>query len=105
MCAFASGATRFRILFAHILPNLIWDVIHFVCLSCADLVLSIVGFSFIGLGLGDNIVDWGTMVSESHHYIIAYPSLTIYPVLFIVLCTLSFNLLGGHIEKRGVQHA
>lgn len=105
MCAISAGASHVRILFVHILPNLMWDVVHFICLSCADLVLSIVGFSFIGLGLGDNVVDWGTMVSESHHYIIAHPSLTLFPVLFIILCTLSFNLLGRLVEKRRSQYA
>ena len=49
MCAVASGARPHRILFVHILPNLVWDVLHFICLSCADMTLSIVSFSFIGL--------------------------------------------------------
>ena len=51
MCAVASGARPRRILFVHILPNLVWDVLHFICLSCADMTLSIVSFSFIGLGM------------------------------------------------------
>ena len=71
MCAVASGAKPSRILFVHILPNLIWDVLHFICLSCADMTLSIVSFSFIGLGMGDNVVDWGSMVSETHHYLLS----------------------------------
>ena len=81
MCAVASGARPRRILFVHILPNLVWDVLHFICLSCADMTLSIVSFSFIGLGMGDNVVDWGSMVSETHHYLLSYPGLTLYPVL------------------------
>lgn len=100
MCAVASGATRMRILFAHILPNLIWDVLHFICMSCADMILSIVGFSFIGLGMGDNVIDWGSMVSETHHYLLSNPGLTVYPVIMIVLCTMSFHLLGRKIERE-----
>lgn len=102
LCAIASGASQGHILFVHILPNLIWDVIHFVCMSCADMVLSIVGFSFIGLGLGDNVIDWGTMVLETHHYIIAHPALTLYPILVILLCTASFHFLGRWVERRAV---
>ena len=60
----------------HILPNLVWDVLHFICLSCADMTLSIVSFSFIGLGMGDNVVDWGSMVSESTTICSPYPGLT-----------------------------
>lgn len=100
MCAVASGAKQSRILFAHILPNLIWDVLHFICLSCADMVLSIVSFSFIGLGMGDNVIDWGGMVSETHHYLLSHPGLTLYPVAMIVLCTMAFHLLGRWIERR-----
>ena len=88
MCAVASGARPRRILFVHILPNLVWDVLHFICLSCADMTLSIVSFSFIGLGMGDNVVDWGSMVSETHHYLLSYPGLTLYPVLMIVVLSL-----------------
>jgi ABC-type dipeptide/oligopeptide/nickel transport systems, permease components len=105
MCALASGADHYRILFFHIFPNLIRDVMNFICMSAADMVLSIVGFSFIGLGLGDNVIDWGTMVSETHHYIIAYPGLTMYPVAFIFLCTLSLYLLGHQISLGGNPYA
>lgn len=100
MCAVASGARPRRILFVHILPNLVWDVLHFICLSCADMTLSIVSFSFIGLGMGDNVVDWGSMVSETHHYLLSYPGLTLYPVLMIVVCTMAFHTLGRWIERR-----
>ena len=47
MCAVASGAKPSRILFVHILPNLIWDVLHFICLSCADMILAITGFDAV----------------------------------------------------------
>ena len=105
LCAIASGASQVHILFVHILPNLIWDVIHFVCMSCADMVLSIVGFSFIGLDLGDDVIDLGTMVSETHHYIIAHPALTWYPILVILLCTASFHFLGRWVERRAEPYA
>ena len=105
MCAVASGARPRRILFVHIFPNLVWDVLHFICLSCADMTLSIVSFSFIGLGMGDNVVDWGSMVSETHHYLLSYPGLTLYPVLMIVVCTMAFHTLGRWIERRVSAHA
>lgn len=105
MCAVAAGSSKAHILFVHVLPNLIWDVLRFVCLSGADMILSIVGFSFIGLGLGDDVIDWGTMVSETHNYIIAHPALTLYPIFFVFLCTLSFNLIGRWIEKESGGNA
>jgi len=104
-CAMTSGAGRIRILFWHVLPNIIADVIEFVCLSCADMILAIVGFSFIGLGLGDNVMDWGTMVSESYHLIQINPFLTYYPIICIFISTLCFHVLGRTISSGGQQNA
>lgn len=103
LCAITSGASKISILFRDVLPNLWWDVLHYVLLSAADMVIAIVSFSFIGLGMGDNIIDWGVMISELHHYIIAHPGLTIYPVISIILCALSFNILGRTAEKAGAK--
>lgn len=66
MCAIASGASKLRIMLIHIFPNLIAEMIRFLCLSCADMILAITGFSFIGLGLGDNVVDWGSMILDAN---------------------------------------
>ena len=64
------------------------------------MTLSIVSFSFIGLGMGDYEVDWSSMESETHHYLLSYPGLTLYPVLMIVVCTMAFHTLGRWIERR-----
>lgn len=101
-CAITCGAGRIHILFVEVLPNLLWDVLHYILLSGADMVIAIVSFSFIGLGMGDNIIDWGVMIAETHHYIIAHPALTLYPVIAIIACALSFNVLGRQIERMGV---
>lgn len=105
MCAVTSGAGRLRILFWHILPNLVSDVARFICLSCADMVLAVVGFSFIGLGLGDNVIDWGSMVSDSHQMMLLNPGLTLYPVVCISLSILSFHILGRAVSKGGDYYA
>lgn len=100
LSAITSGAGNLHILFVDILPNIIWDVLHYILLSAADMVIAIVSFSFIGLGMGDNIIDWGVMIAELHHFIIAHPKLTVYPVIAIVLCAVSFNILGRTIERE-----
>lgn len=105
LCAIASGASKAHILFVHIAPNLLREVVHFMCLSCTDMVMAIVSFSFIGLGLGDNVIDWGTMVSEARNVFIARPDIIMYPILFIFLCTLSFNLLARELERVGEVYA
>lgn len=105
LCAVASGVSKPSLLFYHIAPNVMRDAIHYICLSCADMIVIITGFSFIGLGLGDNVIDWGMMVSEARGFLILKPEVMLYPVGAILLCTLSFNLLAREIEKKGDAHA
>lgn len=102
LCAISSGATRVRILFGHILPNIMREITRFLCLSCAEMIMTISGFSFIGLTLGDDIIDWGTMLSAARNMMGMRPSLLFYPILFILLSTLSFNLLGKQLERGRV---
>lgn len=104
LCAVASGASRPRILFVHIVPNLLREAVHFVCLSGGEMILSISGFSFIGLSLGDNVIDWGAMVSSARNQIWAHPGLMFWPMLFIFVCVVSFNILGRKLEEGGTLH-
>ena len=101
LCAVSSGASHFRILLVHILPNLIRDAFRFSCLSAGEMILSISDFSFIGLSLGEWVIDWGSMVSEGRTSFGLAPGLVLYPMLFIFLCVLSFNLLGRQLESGG----
>ena len=101
LCAVASGASRFRILLVHILPNLVRDAFRFSCLCAGEMILSISGFSFIGLSLGEGVIDWGSMVSEGRTSFGLAPGLVLYPMLVIFLCVLSFNLLGRQLESGG----
>lgn len=99
-CAIASGASKVRILTVHIFPNILSELIQFLCLSCADMILTITGFSFIGLGLGDNVVDWGTMILDARSSLILYPTMIIYPMMTVLICALCFNVLGKKIIVR-----
>lgn len=101
MCAIASGASKVRILMFHILPNLIAEMIRFLCLSCADMILAITGFSFIGLGLGDNVVDWGSMVLDARGALVLHPTIILYPIGAVVVSTLCFNILGRRLTEKG----
>lgn len=100
LSAITSGSGKIYILFVDILPNLLWDIMHYILLSAADMVITIVSFSFIGLGMGDDIIDWGIMISDLHRFIISNPSLTFYPVIAIIICALSFNILGRKLEQE-----
>lgn len=98
LCAVSSGASRSRVLFIHILPNIIRSLVHFLCLSCAEMIMNISAFSFIGLTLGDDVIDWGTMLSDGRSMYAVHSSLLFLPIFFIFICTLSFNLLARQLE-------
>ncbi len=102
MCAVASGASKLRILIIQISPNLIAEMIRFLCLSCADMILAITAFSFIGLGLGDNVVDWGSMILDARGALVLHPTMILYPIGAVVLATLCFNILGRRLTEKEV---
>ena len=79
----ACGASKMRIMLVHILPNIIRDVVQFICLSCAEMIIAISGFSFIGLSLGDDVIDWGVMLSDARALAGTHLQLLFYPIFFI----------------------
>ena len=99
-CAFASGASRVRILTLHILPVILPQLVQYICLSCSDMILAVSGFSFIGLSLGANVIDWGGMLSEARGGFAMRPALLYYPVAMIFISSLCFNFLGREIDRR-----
>lgn len=98
LCAIASGASNSRIIFKHIFPNLIKEILVFLSLSCAEMTIMITSFSFLGLGLGDDVVDWGNMILQGRTVSMIRPDIMIYPIIFVFLCTFSFNKLAEVLE-------
>lgn len=104
LCALSSGATNMRILIFHILPNIIKESFIFLSLSCADMIVMITSFSFIGLTMGDGTIDWGSMIEEGQTVLMKRPDLIIYPMIFAFFATFAFNsladeLTGGEAEN------
>lgn len=100
MCAVACGASKVRIMLMDILPNIIRDIIQFICLSCAEMIIAISGFSFIGLLLGDGVIDWGVMLTDARSFAWTRPMLLLYPILFIFICSLCFNYIGRLLKRE-----
>lgn len=98
-CAIACGARRSRVMAVHILPVILRDIIQFLCLSCSDMILAISGFSFIGLTLGADVIDWGGMLSAARTLLSRRPALLVWPILFIFVSSLCFNFLGRRLQR------
>lgn len=94
------GSSKPRILFVHILPNIFTNIISFISLSCAEIIMLISGFSYIGINLGDEVIDWGLMLNEGRQVVNMAPRLVIYPTLAIVLYTFIFNKVSEILKVR-----
>lgn len=103
MCAIAAGASKFRILVIHIFPNMFSEMVRFLCLSCADMVLAITGFSFIGLGLGDSVADWGGMILDARGALVLHPTMILYPIGAVIISTLCFNIVGRQLTEKEAE--
>ena len=95
----AGGCGHVRIIFRHILRNILPSVIALATMEIGSIILSIAGFSFIGLGVQAPTPEWGIMLSDSKSYIQTYPSLMFYPGILIMIIVLAFNYLGEGIQN------
>lgn len=96
--AHAGGTSDFRIIFKHILPNVMGTVIVETTMSMSRLLLQAATLSFLGLGIQKPTPEWGAMLSEAREYMRTFPLLMIYPGVTIVMTTLSLNLLGDGLR-------
>lgn len=95
----ALGFSNTRIIFRHILPNVLAPVIVISAANFASAILIEAGLSFLGIGVQPPMPSWGTMIRENYAYIIldkAY--LAILPGLCIMSLVLAFMLLGNALR-------
>ena len=94
----AEGGSDARIIFRHILPNVISSVIVIATLEMAKIVLMEASLSFLGYGVPITIPTWGRMLSEARANMVSNPWQCILPGLCITLTVLGVNLLGDWLR-------
>ena len=93
------GLSRFRVIFRHILPNIMGPVAIVCASNFATAILLEAGLSFLGIGVQPPMPSWGSMIRDHYGYIImdkAY--LAILPGFAIMMLVLAFNLLGNSLR-------
>ena len=98
LAAEGSGGTHMRIMFRHILPNLMSPIIVAVTLSVGSVILLESVLSFLGLGIQPPMASWGNMLTNAQETIWEAPMLAVYPGLFIFVTVISFNFLGDGLQ-------
>lgn len=92
------GASDRRIIFNHILPNIMSPIIVQSTLRIAIAILTASGLSFLGLGAQPPTPEWGAMLNDGRNYITEHPHVALFPGLSIVLVVVAFNLLGDGLR-------
>ena len=92
------GAPSSRIIFKHIMPNILGPLIVFESLAIPGYIFLEAFLSFIGLGVDAPTPSWGIMISELAPAIRSYPNQILVPALALTLTTLAFNFLGDGLR-------
>ncbi|MFG6374721.1 MAG: ABC transporter permease [Desulfovibrio sp.] len=93
-----AGCSTPRILFRHILPNVLAPVLITATLGVAGAILIESSLSFLGLGVQPPTPSWGNMLMEGKVAIEIAPWLSIFPGLAILITVLGYNLLGESLR-------
>ncbi|NDL56485.1 ABC transporter permease [Phytoactinopolyspora mesophila] len=95
-----SGSPWWRILFRHVVPNIVPQLTTFAMLGMAIVVVTEGALSFLGLGIPAPRPSWGNMIFDAQQSLSATPMLVLWPSLALLVTVLSFNLLGESIRDE-----
>jgi len=99
-CSRAIGASKFRILFEHILRNISSPLIVNATMKLSSFILLESTLSFLGLGIMPPDVSLGVLVSAGRNYLINAPWLTLLPSLMIFLIVFQVSLIGDWLRDK-----
>lgn len=93
------GATPWRIVWRHILPNSWTPVVVITATQFARMMLTEASLSFLGLGIQQPAPAWGSMLNDSRLYLLLAPYLAIFPGAAIVLTVFAINMFGDALRQ------
>lgn len=96
--AHALGANDTRILFKHLLPNILGPMIVYETMAIPGYIFTEAFLSFIGLGVNAPTPSWGIMIQEGVRALRTYPNQVLAPAVALSLTTLAFNFLGDGLR-------
>jgi len=96
--AVSAGARWGRIVFGHIIPNLIGPLITLATFEMSAMIFYEAGLGFLGLSVPPSVPSWGNMLAEGRKYLSSYPWLTTFPGLAIMFTSMAMNLSGDWLR-------
>jgi peptide/nickel transport system permease protein len=98
LAARSMGSTNRRIIFRHILVNIIPTIIVLVTMQLGTLILAEAGLSFLGIGIRAPGAAWGSMINDGYKYLLINPVLSIAPGVCIMLVVFGFMMVGDGLR-------
>ena len=92
------GASSGRILWRHILPNILSPIIVQMTFTFATAIISEASLSFLGAGIPSPYPSWGGMLNEARGYVYMGWWMIVFPAIFTALSVLGFNLFGDGLR-------
>lgn len=92
------GASHTRIMFTHVIPNAVSQIIVNITLNLGTAILTASSLSFLGLGVQPPNPEWGAMLSNGRDVIRSYPLAVLIPGIAITLVVMSFSLVGDGLR-------
>ena len=93
-----SGSSPAKLIFKHILPNIVGPILVTSMLDIGTMMMELAGLSFLGLGAKPPTAEWGSMMSDTRSLLTTVPWVTLAPGLAIFVSVMVFNLLGDTIR-------
>lgn len=104
LAARSIGATQWRLMWSHILPNAVTPLLYVMALTAGFAVLAEASLSFLGLGTQPPYPSWGVMLSDARPYLREAPLYSIFPGVALVLLLLGLNFLADALRTALDPH-
>jgi ABC-type dipeptide/oligopeptide/nickel transport system permease subunit len=96
--AISAGAETGRIIFDHIVPNLIGPLVTLATFEMSRMIFYEAGLGFLGLSVPPSIPSWGNMLAAGRQFLTSYPWIATWPGLAIMWTSMGMNLLGDWLR-------
>ncbi len=104
VAARALGSGDQRIIWKHVVPNVLTSVIVLASLQVGSIIILESALSFLGLGVRPPTATWGGILADGRAFILRYPHIAIFPGLMIVVTVLAFNFIGDGLRDALDPH-
>jgi peptide/nickel transport system permease protein len=95
-----SGTRGWRIMFQHLVPNMVPQLLTFTLLGASLTIILEGALDFLGYGIPQPTASWGNMIASGESFISVYPRYVIVPSIFLLVTAIALNMLGDGLRAR-----